>query len=653
MNNIKLDGKILFLTNDRESIIAQLSGDGFAPTAAILKNSLMDDISTDEMTPGWCCYRHDKKIADYAYLGLRNGAFKEGDFRRFSPQVVVSGRAKGCGSSRENAAYAEKYAGVEIVFAKSFSKIYEQNCRNIGIITSTDFSLLERLIAGESIAKEQFLANLNAFDREIVKAGGLINFSKRTGDSDLSEIKAIDLDLPEAEGNLVQQIVSTNLSKTRANNSMLPTLRKGATYFIDADIRFSHEYVSAMAATIFQENFGPQQTLVSPESCYFFQDHLSLVKPILARRPKGAELIPLVETLNTKQIDFCSQQQGNFVGLNATGGSQAICHNYVLEKLALPGHVIVGTDSHTCTAGAIGALAFGIGATDMANAWFNKKVQFRMPDVIGVELTGAFGRFSSAKDAMLQIFTSDIVRSGEINGTILHFTGPGCASINMDERATFCNMSVEAGAITALFSFDQVSHRYLLDTRDLDWPVVVEKFDETVYKRTIRVSLDSIGPMISFPGDPKNAHLLNSVTKKISINRTYGGSCTGGKKSDMDMYAMVYSLAKQRGLKVNKDVEAYIQVGSQMVFEYARSRGYIDLFKELGAIVLEPSCGACINAGPGVSETADDVTVSAQNRNFNGRSGPGKVYLASPYVVAASSFAGFITSVDNLLLADQ
>jgi 3-isopropylmalate/(R)-2-methylmalate dehydratase large subunit len=152
--------------------------------------------------------------------------------------------------------------------------------------------------------------------------------------------------------------------------------------------------------------------------------------------------------------------------------------------------------------------------------------------------------------------------------------------------------------------------------------------------------------MVALPGDPRNGIPLRELDQKnggdVRIDIAYGGSCTGGKKTDMDMYAAVLGAALSRGQHVAEGVKLYVQFGSQEIRRYAEEMGYIDTFQKVGASLIEPSCGACIRAGPGVSFTAEEVTVSAINRNFPGRSGPGKVYLASPLVVAASAIAGKI-----------
>jgi len=164
------------------------------------------------------------------------------------------------------------------------------------------------------------------------------------------------------------------------------------------------------------------------------------------------------------------------------------------------------------------------------------------------------------------------------------------------------------------------------------------------YVETFEYDCAEIPAMLATPGDPRNGLRLSELKEIVAVNKAYGGSCTGGKQADMDMYAAVLSGALAQGKHVAAGTEFYIQYGSQHIRRYAAEKGYDKIFKEAGASVLEPSCGACINAGPGASKTPDEVTISSQNRNFPGRSGPGKVYLASPLTVAASAIEGRIAS---------
>ena len=625
---VRLHGGLLVLTEDAGLLAAQLDRTATAPPAALVREPLLDNVSTDEIIPGWCCYWYDERLGDYAYLGLRHARPAEGAVRALHPQVIVSGEAKGCGSSRENAVYAEKYAGVELVFARSFERIYAQNCRNVGILISDDFDLLDALLAGEELPVDAFTRRATGTERAIIMHGGLFGYQRARAAG--TAPPAVTSFAGPRPLNCVEKIIQAHLAAgNRGPDGM--TVQIGESYFVDADIRFSHEYVTPMSAEIFTRQFGPDAKLADPDSCYFFQDHLSLAPQVLARRPRGAELIARVEDLNTRQRDFAARSGGRFIGPGASGGSEAICHTYLVENVARSGDVIVGTDSHTCSSGAVGAFAFGVGATDIAAAWYTRQVLVKVPEVVRIDLTGRVRPGVCAKDVMLTLLTHPAVAGSQTIGRVLLFDGPGCAALNLDERTTLCNMAVEAGAMTGIIEAEEPSDK------------------GATYADVVELDLARVEPMVSLPGDPRNAVPLSSVRRPVPVDRAYGGSCTGGKAYDMDMYASVFALARERGLRVAAGVLAYVQMGSESVLAYATERGYVRLFEDVGVTVLPPSCGACINAGPGASEHADEVTVSAQNRNFPGRSGPGQVYLASPYTVAASAIAGRLSSVEDML----
>ena len=333
-------------------------------------------------------------------------------------------------------------------------------------------------------------------------------------------------------------------------------------------------------------------------------------------------------------------------------GSEAICHNKVFEDLALPGQVVIGTDSHTCMAGALGCFAFGVGATDMANAWQTQDVRIKVPETVRFILHGRLREGVCAKDIMLYVLGQPFFKAGEGIGRVLEFAGEGIGTLPMDERATLTNMAVEAGGFTGIVEADEAVVAYLVEQRGANAEDVrggiVRSDPEATYCATFDVDLASIPPMIATPGDPRNGIPIEELGHVVRIDIAYGGSCTGGKKADMDMYAHVLSRALADGKRVATGVRLYLQFGSQDIRRYAEEKGYLEVFRQAGAELVEPSCGACIKAGPGASESADQVTVSAQNRNFPGRSGPGKVYLASPLVVAASAIAGRIALPDEV-----
>jgi 3-isopropylmalate/(R)-2-methylmalate dehydratase large subunit len=366
------------------------------------------------------------------------------------------------------------------------------------------------------------------------------------------------------------------------------------------------------------------------------------------RRKMG--LLEQADGMAVTQKSFAKEQGIRLFGEVADGGSEAICHNAILEEIGCPGNLIIGSDSHTCTAGALGAFAFGVGATDIANSWFTQDIRVLVPEVVRVELSGDMPAGCCAKDLMLRILAAPYIREGKSIGKVLEFGGFGVKSLNMDERATLTNMAVEGGATTGIIEADEVTVGYLKEQGRWDESWRETRFyrsdPDAEYAHTFEIDLSTLTPMVATPGDPRNGVALSSLSngsgQRIPINIAYGGSCTGGKKTDMDMYAEVLSLALAKGLQVRPDVDLYIQFGSQQIKKYAEEKGYLDLFARAGAKTINPSCGACINAGPGVSETREQVTVSAINRNFPGRSGPGQVYLASPFVVAASAIIGYI-----------
>jgi 3-isopropylmalate/(R)-2-methylmalate dehydratase large subunit len=299
-------------------------------------------------------------------------------------------------------------------------------------------------------------------------------------------------------------------------------------------------------------------------------------------------------------------------------------------------------------AGVLGCFAFGVGSTDMANAWFTEDVRVRVPDSVRVTLRGALPAGTTAKDIMLALLALPFFRTSQGIGKVLEFTGDGVFRLPLDERATLTNMAVEAGGFTGIIAADELVLETLEKTRGLSRAALramaVTSDEGAHYAHELELDLSTLTPMIARPGDPRNGHAVADIADDVPIQIAYGGSCTGGKAHDMDLYASVFADALKKGQRVAPGVECFIQYGSQHIRAYAESRGYDAIFRDVGATVLAPSCGACINAGPGASKDASTVTISAQNRNFPGRSGPGDVWLASPLTVAASAIAGRVVA---------
>jgi 3-isopropylmalate/(R)-2-methylmalate dehydratase large subunit len=657
-DHIKFSGRILFLTDDTALIRRQLEASG--AEAAALESELaarlqkddlplMSNISTDEITPGWVCFYYDETLGQYVYVGMRESAVKKDEVRNGGFAVVVSGLSKGCGSSRETAPFAERAAGIQLVIAKSIEKIYGQNSQNIGLLTSTDFSLIERIRRGEEIPLSEFTKGIDPISQEIVSHGGLFNYNKARLSG---KVSPPPLETPARPMTIVEKIIAKHAFVT-AGKIGVPAVKPGDALFALADVRFSHEYVTPMAESLFKQALGADARVSAPESVFAFRDHLTFLGRVMSPKHREMGLLEKAEGLATTQQSFTNKQNIRLYGESPEGGSEAICHNAVVEDLALPGQIVIGTDSHTCMAGVLGCFAFGVGSTDMANAWYTKDIRIRVPETVRYVLKGKKRADVAAKDVMLFILASEYMKSSKGIGKVLEFAGDDLKNWSMDERATLTNMAVEAGGTTGIIEPDEVTLEYVMRMRGLDADEVRKGFtysdEDAEYAAVFEIDLDEIGPMVATPGDPRNGIPIDELEGDVRIDAAYGGSCTGGKMADMDMYAMVLESALAHGKRVAEGVHLYIQFGSQKIKQYARQRGYIDIFERAGAELIDPSCGACINAGPGASATAETVTVSAQNRNFPGRSGPGKLYLASPYVVAASAIAGKIVDPKEIL----
>ncbi len=652
---VKFTGRILFLTEDTSLIRAQLEaqGDERERLEAELATRLLDDnlplmsnISTDEITPGWVCFYYDETLGRYVYVGMRDGAVKKDEVKSGGFAVVVSGLSKGCGSSRETAPYAEKWAGIQLVIAKSIEKIYGQNSQNIGLLTSTDFGLIERIRRGEEIPLEEFTRGLDPISKDIVEYGGLFNYNKaRVAGEVTPPPLETAAEQPQRPMTITEKIIARH-AFVRAGEIGVTAVKPGDALFAVADVRFSHEYVTPMAESLLKQSLGPEARVTEPESVFAFRDHLTFLNKVMSPKHREMGLLERAEGLATTQEDFTTKQGIRLYGENPEGGSEAICHNAVVEDLALPGQIVIGTDSHTCMAGVLGCFAFGVGSTDMANAWFAKDIRIKVPETIRYVLKGRKRPDVAAKDVMLVILASDYMKTSKGIGKVLEFAGDDLKNWPLDERATLTNMSVEAGGTTGIIEPDQATLDYIVKMRGLDPEEVRKGFTysdpDAEYADVFEIDLDEIRPMVATPGDPRNGIPIDQLPEEVRIDAAYGGSCTGGKMADMDMYAEVLQNALAQGKRVAQGVHLYLQFGSQKIKQYARERGYIEIFEQAGAELIDPSCGACINAGPGASATVETVTVSAQNRNFPGRSGPGKLYLASPYVVAASAIAGKI-----------
>ena len=659
-DKVRLNGRILFLTEDPELIKKQLSGEDLPWDSANPTNNpkLRDDISTDEITPAHYCFYFDETLGEIPYVGLKCGSgtpIGRGDVKRGGFVCAVSGKRRGKGSSREQSPYAEMCAGIRVVIAENIERIYKQNCQNLGLLTSTNFSLIDRIRGGEEIALSEFTAGEDEITRQVIEYGGLFpfNVARMQGKVFLPPIEDADGGARATRAmTLAEKIFARHMINEKGEVGV-PSVKPGDTGFARADLRFSHEYVTPMAAIFFERYVGKDAKVNDPSSIIFFRDHLTFLDEVISEEKKKLGLLDLATQLKLKQQDFAAKQGIKLHGeLTDRKGSEGICHSIVLESYALPGQLNIGSDSHTPHVGAIGCVAFGIGTTDVFNSWITKDVRVKVPESVRIVVRGKKHPNVTAKDFILKILSLDYVRSGKALAKVMEYAGEAIEQLSVDERATMTNMAAEIGGFTGIVAPDKKAVDFLLERRGMN-RAVAEKMIEGLYSdpgaqyaHVIELDAADITPMVATPGDPGNGKYVRDLNTPVPIEIAYGGTCTAGKNEDMDMYAAVLADALKHGKHVADSVKFYIQFGSQETREYCLRKGYLEIFQKSGAHVIEPSCGACINAGPGVSTRPDQVVISAQNRNFPGRSGPGQMYLASPFTVAASAVAGYIVEYE-------
>ena len=641
--------RVLYLSQDPELIQRQLNGEVITLAQA---RPLRDDVSTDEITPVAILSHYDESLGNFAHTGTQcqgicaigKGALKAAGF-----QVIVAGKRYGKGSSREHSPTAEKLAGVQCVIAESFERIYRQNADNIGLFTSTRFDLLATLTNQASLEVASLTEDREPLAAAILREGGLL----RWGQKNLQNAqRQTSVGAPQALS-LFEKI----LTRYQLKAPHTPDLAQaGDGLFVQAHWRFIHEYYTGMANTLMQAALGPDLELQRPQHIVVFEDHSSYVNESPAHLKNG--LIPNMQAMCKAQRAFAKHHQLRThqtltdaeAALDDGSNNAGISHAMMAEHYALPGQIVVGTDSHTPHSGALGCVAFGVGTTDMANAFVTGAVRVTYPQIIRINLDGPLPDGLTAKDVMLHLLATPLIKSGQGVGKVFEFTGAGVQAMTIDERATLTNMTAELGGLTGIVAPDQETVRFLKERRGVDFQIEdwMHSDPHANYAETLSVNLSALSPMVASPGDPGNGLPLNALSQPVQINIAYGGSCTAGKREDFEHYHKVLAWAQQRGLSFPSHVQVFLQYGTTAVRDYCQEKGYDATFKAMGVRILQPSCGACANCGPGASTSSDQVTVSAINRNFPGRSGPGQVWLASPPTVMASALAGYLTSFEVL-----
>jgi 3-isopropylmalate/(R)-2-methylmalate dehydratase large subunit len=414
---------------------------------------------------------------------------------------------------------------------------------------------------------------------------------------------------------LVEKILAAHTDKDKVSPGQLINVR--------VDMILANDITAPIAIKEFGRiGIG---SVFNPEKVVLVPDHFTPNKDIAS-----AEQAKLVR-------QFARQQGVNYFEV----GEMGIEHVILPEKgLVLPGDVVIGADSHTCTYGALGAFATGMGSTDIAAAMATGDIWMKVPPTIKFVYNGKLDKWVTGKDLILYTI-GDIGVDGALYAA-MEFSGEAIDSLSMDGRFTMANMAIEAGAKAGVFYADDKTLDYIKSRAKRPY-TVYEQDEDVEYIRTIEYDVSALEPQVAFPHSPANTRPI-SKAGDIKIDQAVIGSCTNGRLEDLQIAARVI-----KGRKVHPDVRCIIIPGSQQVYLDALKEGLIEMFIEAGAVVSTPTCGPCLGGHMGIL-AAGERCISTTNRNFVGRMGSteSEVYLSNTAVASASAVAGKIVSPEEI-----
>ena len=416
----------------------------------------------------------------------------------------------------------------------------------------------------------------------------------------------------------------TITQKILAKHAGLNKVEAGDLITCQLDLALAND-ITAPPAIIEFEKIG--KPVFDKEKIYLIPDHFTPNKDVVSA------------TQSKVMRDFVKEQH---IPHYFETGRVGIEHVIIPEKgMIAPGEMIIGADSHTCTYGALGAFATGVGSTDAGVAMAEGKTWFKVPESIKVELIGKPNKWVTGKDIILELIGQIGVDGARYMA--LEFAGDGVQHLTMADRLTICNMAIEAGGKCGVFPYDAVTEEYVTGRVKRDFEPIAPDADAK-YVQTITINLAELSPVVAFPHLPSNKHYVNEIKEEIAIDQVIIGSCTNGRYEDLVQAAEIF-----KGRKVAPFVRCIVVPGSQEVYEKAMQDGLFQIFLDAECAVSTPTCGPCLGGYMGIMAEGEK-TVSTTNRNFRGRMGhvDSEVYLASPYVAAASAVLGRIAGPEEV-----
>ncbi len=634
---MKLTGRLLYLTEDPGTLAAQLRGQDLDLPADV---PLHYGVNTDAMISGAACtLGYTPEVLGPWFLQDFQEVVGHDQVRGGGFQVIVGGDAYGSGSSREVAVVAHRGGGIELVIARSFQRIFQENMVYGGMPFSTDLGLIDRLKQGQQLDLSELYEALPPFFRQVAYAGGLLEYGKQWLAGTVSPW--YEVDRPVRPMNVVEKIVAGKAWRSGGEADAafgIGHVVPGDQILCRAGFRGMHEYTAGMCMALYEQAFG-EDPVYDPDQVAAFEDHFVLIdQPSVPEAVRKARLAP-ARQLAAEMLDAAEKH-----GLRLHGPGRplpaGVCHRIVVEDYARPGDIVILTDSHTPTAGVLNTFAFGVGSTAMSFSLRTGLIPVTVPKTVRVLVHGDAGGLVSPKDLVLHLigdpyFREEHWRTGPTDTCILQLGGPGLDQWNVDELSVITNMTVEGGLMTGIVEPCRPLLEFLKTQRGTDHAErMVYPDDDAQYERVIEVDLAKVPLTVATPGDSRNRLPLSQVGD-VPVHNVVIASCTGGSLSDLRAAADVL-----RGHSLAPGVRLTVTPSSADVASDAADEGLLELFSAMGAVVSPPGCGSCIGNGPGVP-LPGETTASTTNRNFDRRMGaPGPVYLVSPAVAAASAIAG-------------
>lgn len=623
-SNINFSGKnILFIYKNSEKFKNQFN---LNPQQSQQTLDILNDISTDHII------RVSDLLTDFESLGenLLCGMeekydIKKGLIKEKGIKILVAGERFGCGSSREQAVWALIKAGIVLVIAKSFGPIFQKNASYLGLLTSSNFNLLQKIQQKKPLKFKEFLAGKDLLTQQIIISGGLFKYLEK-----INSVKNKTSPLKQS----IQIKREMNIFEKRiASRIKAQFVKQGQSILLPVDTAYTYAVLSDLARESILASYGKIKRKLSEKQIYFFEDHFALLdKP---------EIIQLEENQKIFAQELKVPINNYFKARLEINGGVGICHRVMLEKLD-PRHskIVIATDSHTPTIGLLPIIPIPVGSTLFGAGLAEGEIPYTIPPVVRIDLTGSIKPGISIRDIQFELAQS--VKNIP-SGTVIEFGGTGFNRLSVDYVAALCNMVPELfNAETAVCEKFEAGVSYLSKKLKISKKqasaLYVKPDKKCKYFKVVNYNMSKAVPCVALPGSPTNIKSLKELNNFPRINKAFLISCTLGLED------LVEAAAVLKDRKVAKETKLIVIPSSKLIINQAIKIGIIDIFKKSGAIVsFESACGPCIGQGLGSLED-NEIAISASNRNYPGRMGSktAKAYLGGSFVTALSAVLGQI-----------